>query len=159
MPMTCHGSTSQEQAREGGENKRQKKEGGAQATLDLQQFIPRIMLAQNEASLRSCCVSTLERICDEYGIPPSVTVFRTMHGFARDPEESKTSILALFFLTLDVDIQLKEMMLAAESDSMKRKLAGFFVKLRNDVIPMFLCEERMQVDTFVQMCLEAYQLA
>jgi len=159
MPMTCGGAKSQRASQEGGGGKRPKKSGGAQGKLDLQQFIPRITLPQNEASLRLCCADTLERICDEYEIPALVTIFRTLHAFTVDPEESKTSMIALFFLCLDIDVQLKEMMINAESDSMKRKLTGFFVRLRNEIIPMFLCEEQMEVETFVQTCQEAYLLA
>jgi hypothetical protein len=47
----------------------------------------------------------------------------------KDPEESSSSIMALFFC-LDIDLQLKEMMMSMGSDATKRKLASLFTKMR-----------------------------
>jgi hypothetical protein len=162
MPMTCavlqrqkkslsdaaHNTTSQ---------KRRKL--GAQPTLDLKQLIPRITLPHNEACLRKCCEETLHRICDEYTINSSISIFKTLDDMSKDPEESSSSITVLFFLCLDIDLQLKEMMMSVESDAMKRKLAGFFTKMRNEVIPVFLCDEKMEAEEFVRTCQETYLLA
>jgi len=129
------------------------------AKLDLRQLIPRIMLPENERALRKCCADSLERICSEYEINPLIRVFKTLREFIEDHEESQCSMLALFFLGLDIDMKLKQMMLEAESVLMQRKLTGFFVKLRSEVIPAFLCEETVEIDKFVQTCHEAYLLA
>jgi len=158
MPSTCTHSGSQGGARrEGSKNKRQKV--CTHAKLDLRQLIPRIMLPENERALRKCCADTLERICSEYEINPLIRVFKTLREFSEDHEESQCSILALFFLGLDIDMKLKQMMLEAESTHMQRKLTGFFVKLRSEVIPAFLCEEPVEVENFVRTCHEAYLLA
>lgn len=158
MPSTCTHSVRQGDARpEGFKNKRQKV--CTQAKLDLRQLIPRILLAENERALRKCCADTLERICSEYEINPLIRVFKTLREFSKDQEESQASIIALFFLGLDIDLKLKQMMLEAESTHMQRKLAGFFVKLRSEVIPAFLCEEPAEIETFVSTCHEAYLLA
>ena len=141
MPMTCqvpqrqktshanawHNTTSQ---------KRRKL--GEQSTLDLIQLIPRITLPHNKACLRKCYEETLHHICDEYTIS-------SLDDMTKDPEESSSSIIALFFLCLDIDLQLKEMMMSVESDAMKRKLAGFFTKMRNDVIPVFCVMKRWRL--------------
>jgi hypothetical protein len=158
MPSTCTHANRQCGARaEAPKNKRQKV--CTHAKLDLRQLIPRIMLAENERALRKCCADTLERICREYEINPLIRVFTTLREFSEDPEESQCSMLALFFLGLDIDVKLKQMMLEAESTHMQRKLTGFFMQLRNDVIPAFLCEEPVEVENFVRACHEAYLLA
>jgi hypothetical protein len=51
------------------------------------------------------------------------------------------------------------MMMSMESDAMKRKLASFFMKMRNEVIPMFVCDEKMEVEEFVRTCQETFVLA
>lgn len=158
MPSTCTHSGREEDARqEGSRHKRQKI--CTHAKLDLRQLIPRIMLPENERALRKCCTDSLERICSEYEINPLIRVFKTLREFIEDHEESHCSILALFFLGLDIDMQLKQMMLEAESTLMQRKLTGFFVKLRSEVIPAFLCDEPVEIDNFVRTCHEAYLLA
>jgi hypothetical protein len=40
---------------------------------------------------------------------------------------------------------------------MKRKLASFFMKMRDEVIPVFLCNEKMEVEEFVRTCQETYR--
>lgn len=68
-------------------------------------------------------------------------------------------MIALFFLGLDIDIKLKQMMMEAESTTMQRKLTGFFMRLRNELIPAFLCEESIEIEKFVRSCHEAYLVA
>jgi hypothetical protein len=162
MPMTCQARQQQKpsHADAGHATTSQKRRKlGAQSTLDLKQLIPRITLPHNEACLRKCCEETLHRICDEYAISSSVGIFRTLDDMTKDPEESSSALTSLFFLCLDINLQLKEMMMSVESDATKRKLAGFFVKMRNEVIPVFLCDEKMEVEEFVRTCQETYLLA
>ena len=161
MPSTCmktsHAGRQGGARPEGPASKRQK--ACTHAKLDLRQLIPRIMLPENEGALRKCCAESLERICGEYEINPLIRVFTTLREFSEDREEPQSSILALFFLVLDVDVRLNQMMLEAESTPMQRKLAGFFVRLRSELIPAFLCEEPVEVENFVRTCHEAYVLA
>lgn len=129
------------------------------STLDLKQLIPRVMLSQNEKIVRKFCADSLERICEEYEIDINIPTFTKLREFATDSEQSRNSILALFFLCMDIDIRFKQMMLSAESDSMKLKLTGFFTKLRSTVIPTFFCEEEIDADELVAQCYETYLLA
>jgi hypothetical protein len=162
MPMTCQVPQRQKTSHaSAGHNttSQKRRKLSVQPTLDLKQLIPRITLPHNEACLRKCCEETLHRICDEYTISSSISVFKTLDDMTKDPEESSSSIIALFFLCLDINLQLKEMMMSVESDATKRKLAGFFTKMRNEVIPVFLCDEKMEVEEFVRTCQETYLLA
>jgi hypothetical protein len=168
MPMTCASSSSQEGARKRPgacvhagqrDGKRRPAPASLHAKLDVRQLIPRIVLVENEGALRKCCAQTLERICSEYDINPLIPVFHALREFTKDTTESQSSLVALFFLSLDIDVQLKQAMLEAESAAMQRKLTGFFIKLRNDLIPAFLCEEPANIEHFVRECQEAYVLA
>lgn len=157
MPSTCRHAERQQGAVAKERNKRQKV--CTAAKLDLRQLIPRIMLPENEQALRNCCAQTLDRICDEYEINPGIRVFQTLRDFCGDPDEAGNSMIALFFLGLDIDIKLKQMMMEAESTTMQRKLTGFFMRLRNELIPAFLCEESIEIEKFVRSCHEAYLVA
>ena len=126
---------------------------------DFKQLIPRVVLPYNEKSVRRICAESLARICNEYSINTSISTLQKLAEFAADPEQSNNSIVALFFLCLDIDIQLKEIMINSESDSTKRKLTNFFTNLRNNVIPGFLCEEEVDADELVSKCYESYMLA
>jgi hypothetical protein len=128
-------------------------------TLDLKQLIPRVMLSQNEKIVRKFCADSLQRICDEYEIDVNIPTFRKLRDFAADSQQSHNSILALFFLCMDIDIRFKQMMTSAESESMKHKLTGFFTQLRSNVIPMFFCEEHIDADELVSQVHETYILA
>jgi hypothetical protein len=123
MPMTCQVPQRQKtsHANAGHDTTSQKRRKiGAQSTLDLKQLIPRITLPRNEACLRKFCAETLHRICDEYTISSSINLCRTLDDMTKDPEESSSSIIVLFFLRLDIDLQLKEMMMSMESDATNR---------------------------------------
>lgn len=158
IPSTCsHSNRHQGAITDECKNKRQKV--CTIAKLDLKQLIPRIMLPENEHALRKCCAHTLDRISSEYKISPTVRVFTTLRELSNDPEESLNTIIALFFLGLDIDIQLKQMMIEAESIHVQRKLTGFFTRLRNELIPAFLCEESIEIEKFVRSCHEAYWVA
>ena len=162
MPMTCQVLQRQKNSLSSAVHhttSQKRRKLGTQPTLDLKQLIPRITLPHNEACLRKCCEETLHRICDEYTINSSISIFKTLDDMSKDPEESSSSITALFFLCLDIDLQLKEMMMSVESDAMKRKLTGFFMKMRNEVIPVFLCDEKIEAEEFVRTCQETYLLA
>lgn len=148
MPMTCQVPQRQKTSHANAGHditSQNRRKLGAQSTLDLKRLIPRITLPHNEACLRKCYEETLHRFCDEYTISSSISVFKTLDDMTKDPEESSSSIIALFFLCLDIDLQLKEMMMSVESDAMKRKLAGFFTKMRNDVIPVFCVMKRWRL--------------
>ncbi len=128
-------------------------------TLDLKQLIPRVMLSQNQNIVRKFCADSLERICEEYEIDINIPTFKKLRDFAADAEQSNNSILALLFLCMDIDIKFKQMMMSAESESMKHKLTGFFTRLRSNVIPTFFCEEHIDADELVSQVYENYLLA
>ena len=117
------------------------------------------MLPYNETTVRRICRESLVRISQQYSIDINIPTFQKLLEFAGDPEQSNNSILALFFLCLDIDILLKGFMINAESDSMKRKLTCFFTNLRSQVIPSFFCEEEIDVEDLVSKCYENYMLA
>ena len=155
MPRTCT-SPKTNQKIMGRDSKKQRRET---CELDLKQLIPRVMLPYNEATVRRICAESLVRICEEYSIDANIPTFQKLAEFAADPEQSNNSIVGLFFLCLDIDIRLKESMLNAESDAMKRKLTCFFTNLRSRVIPVFFCEEEMDADELVAQCHETFLLA
>lgn len=152
MPKTCTPQPSQS-----GDGKRAKP--NPTHTQDIKQLIPRLQSTHDHAVIGKLCVESLERISQEYEINSRVPVFLTLSSFASDSLQPRNSVLALFFICLDIDVRLKNMMVNVENDCVKAKLASFFSTLRSTVIPKFLCEENSGVDDLVAECQEAYLLA
>ena len=152
MPKTCAPQTCQRP-----DAKRAKT--NPSHTLDLKQLIPRLVSTHDHTVIGRLCAESLERISQEYEINNRVPVFLKLNALATDPAQPRNSMLGLFFICLDIDIRLKNMMVSVENDCVKAKLVSFFATLRSTVIPKFFCEESTGVDELVTECHDAYLIA
>lgn len=121
-----------------------------------------------------------ERVFDPHSSPIlQAFITRALDGIAKDffPADSSErppehdalrqlaaeaphdTLLALFFLLLNVDTALKEYILMAEDPQRRRKITRFFLDLRQHVVVGFFNNDTMTRSDFVQRCHECYLLA
>ena len=64
--------------------------------------------------------------------------------------------LLLFFLLLNVDTDLKYVILEHEHISIQRKLVRFFEDLKTDLVPKLFTDDRITPSEFVLQCRDLY---
>lgn len=119
----------------------------------------------------------LERVFDQHSTPIlQAFITRALDGIAKDffpagcPAEHDAvrqlaaqaphhTLLAIFFLLLNVDTALKEHILMGEDPQRRRKITRFFLDLRQHVVVSFFNNDTMTRSDFVQKCHECYLLA
>ncbi len=74
-------------------------------------------------------------------------------------KHSHTTHVAVFCLLLNVDMDLKDFVLQAESPTRRDKMTRFFLDLKQSVVPAFFSDDTVSIGTFVQRCRECYLLA
>ena len=68
-------------------------------------------------------------------------------------------LLAVFLLLLNVDGEVKQRLLLSDAQRNARKLARFFVDLKQQAVSAFFASELMSVSQFVDTCEELYVVA
>ena len=69
---------------------------------------------------------------------------------------SPNAKLQMFFLLLNVDVNLKCVVMQHEHISVQHKLVRFFDDLRIDLVPKLFTDDRITSDQFVNQCIDLY---
>lgn len=113
----------------------------------------------NHAHVRKYCVQSLARICHEYDVPAEhCTVCNIREGVQAD-SFSYTKTLALFFLLLNVDSEMKAAVIDSETPTQQGKCVNFFMNLRRHAVPHFMSQEGADVIAFATMCRDMWSVA
>lgn len=120
------------------------------------QLIPRMQYAVNEEHLRKQCANSLENIRLLYDIPTANSVLQTLQQLTDNPRATHTTLFALFFILLNLDITLKQQMLDAEPTGTQRKIGHFSVHLREKLIPEYMAKENTSEILLVDKCVDAW---
>ena len=78
---------------------------------------------------------------------------------ARLTQSTHIQNLAVFFLLLNVDADLKSMIMDMEVRNNHAKLTRFMLDLRKERVPLFYTNERQTVVDFVDKCMDNYLIA
>jgi hypothetical protein len=141
MPMTCtNKSTSVQQEH-------------------MPMLIPRILMSVNDKYTLPFCASCIKNICSQYAISEHNTTIAYIVELINTQPMSHIDSLALFFLLLNVDTQLKQSMMVSESETQRSKLYNFFMNLRKHIIPDFMANEQCTSSAFVSRCSDAWSVA
>ena len=108
------------------------------------QLIERLMLPVNVEPLREHCEQSLSRVCAEYNVATSLAVICELRQSI--VQMSFTNCLALFFLLLNIDTDLKHGLMQSEVRSQQGRCANFFQNLRIYMIAEFLSTDASDTD-------------
>ena len=78
---------------------------------------------------------------------------------ARISKSTHIQNLAVFFLLLNVDADLKNTIMHMEVTNNHAKLTRFMLDLRNERVPLFFTNEKETVVDFVDKCMDNYLIA
>ena len=145
MPMTC--------------TKQSKSVKEDMSATHIPMLIPRILMSVNDKHTFSFCQMSIENISQEFKIPKSNIAIAHMQQLISSQTMSFTDSLALFFLLLNIDTQLKNSMIRSESEAGKSKLCNFFMNLRRHIIPEFMTDASSTSTIFVTKCTDAWTVA
>ena len=67
--------------------------------------------------------------------------------------------LTVFFLLLNIETELKDKIMQKEETENHEKLTRFFLDLEASVVTKFICNEKMSIWEFINLCEETYVLA
>ena len=150
MPITCtsatHDNTSDEFMSTLGKEK-------------IPDFLHRIMLPVNSELLLKVCHRSINTLSVKFNIPQNSSIMLQLRGLLTSEHCSYTTHLALLFLLLNVDQELKEDIMQSEHVHLHAKLTRFFLDLRNEAVRVFFCKESMQSAQFVTLVQELWQIA
>jgi len=122
-------------------------------------LIPRILMSVNNKHTFPFCASSIQSICREYTIPEYDTTITYIRELINTKDMSYTDSLALFFLLLNIDTQLKQSMIVSESEGQRSKLCNFFTNLRKHIVPDFMAHMKSTSTIFVCKCADAWSVA
>ena len=120
------------------------------------QLIPRVQFSVNEEHLRRHCQQSLWNICSLYDIPITHSVIESLKEINAATNTPHNTLMALFFMLLNLDMTLKDQMLQAEPAPTQKKIAHFAIHIRDKVIPEYMSVESTTVITLVDNCLDAW---
>jgi hypothetical protein len=140
MPMTCHKQTVSAAA------------FTPAARPRTPHFVLLLLNPINAHSLHEAVAAALARLRAAYDAPE---LLRLAEQHAAQPHRVQ---LAIFFVLLNIDIDLKQYVLDTDLAFNASKLCRFFVDLRSHVDTLFATEQMSLLD-FVDACEEAYVLA
>lgn len=118
-------------------------------------LIPRIFMSINHKHLEQFCAQSLSSICKQYAIPEYNSTVQCLRYLIQD----KIELLALFFLLLDIDTELKNSMMESDTEQQRRKIGNFSMNLRKHIIPQFLTDDASTPAIFVTRCSDAWSVA
>jgi hypothetical protein len=122
-------------------------------------LIPRILMPVNHVHVKNYCLLSLARICQEYNVPPEhSTVSNIREGIQADGF-SYIKSLALFFLLLNVDSEMKRAIIDSETPLQQGKCVNFFMNLRRHAVPHFMSHEGTDVIGFTTRCQDMWSVA
>lgn len=125
----------------------------------LPMLIPRILMSVNETHISTFCTQSLTRLCTEYALPEENATIECINSLINGEQMSRTDALALFFLLLNIDTQLKECMMVSEAEAQRGKLTNFCMNLRKHLVPEFMAVDQCNSSTFVTRCSDAWSVA
>jgi len=141
MPMTC--------------SKKQKSEH----MEHLPMLIPRILMTVNYKHIPAFTSRSLDSICKEYAIPENHATILCIKSLINNKNMSHIDSLALFFLLLNIDTQLKESMMLSDTEMQRRKLSNFYMNLHKHIVPEFMAVDVCNTCTLVTQCSDAWSVA
>jgi len=134
-----------------------------QSSDDMQHYYPmlvtRILMPVNYKYIPAICERSIKNVCDIYGIQVDHATIQSMKSMVQREQMSSTDFLALFFVLLNIDTNLKASMLQSETDIQKSKLCNFFMNLHKHLVPEFMAVNACNAITFVQRCSDAWSVA
>ena len=161
MPITCSMPDTSKGRRENvklvNASEFQRKTDTARKPASLPRVLERVFDRQSTALLRLLVERSLNTLSKTFYSGESAPEIADMRALAA--AESHTTLLALFFLLLNVDIDLKEHILTSEDPSRRDKLVRFMLDLRQHVTMRFFTNDATSPAAFVDMCREFYLLA
>ena len=122
-------------------------------------FFNRIMMPVNHALLLCLCKQSLATLSKRYSLPENTVAVANLNAMVNDRNQSHTVHLALLFLLLNVDQELKQRIMFSENTHMHAKLTRFFLDLKNEAVAPFFCNENMTATQLVVKSQELWQIA
>jgi len=109
-------------------------------------------MSVNETHISTFCTQSLTRLCTEYALAEENATIECINSLINGEQMSRTDALALFFLLLNIDTQLKECMMVSEAEAQRGKLTNFCMNLRKHLVPEFMAVDQCNSSTFVTRC-------
>lgn len=125
-------------------------------TLSLPRIIERVFETHSKQLLVDLTGRSLKSIRGVFfpeGPSPEVDA---LEGLYRN---SHTTLVALFFLLLNVDADLKDFVLTTEAVVRRDKVTRFMLDLKRHAVLRFFSDDTVSVSAFVQNCRETYLLS
>ena len=138
MPITCH--------------KRAKV--SPPCTPDL---LERVLLPQNTGLLRACVLRAVASIESDFFESGTTAESRAMRLTAAHADH--VVLLALFMLLLNVDAELKELVVPAASGDKKHKVVRLLEDLRQRLVLDYFTNEEISTNAFVGACEDTYVIS
>ena len=113
----------------------------------------------NHAHVKNYCLQSLARICQEYNVPPEHSTVRNIREGVQTDGFSYIKSLALFFLLLNVDSEMKRAIIDSETPMQQGKCTNFFMNLRRHAVPHFMSHEGTDVIAFTSRCQDMWSVA
>ena len=158
MPMTCPRNTAQsESATHISHRSFVPKHPPASALLHLPRLLERIFESHSTELLSTLLKRSLANIECVFFANEAVADAAAVRDVCL--QAGHTTHVAVFCLLLNVDMDLKEFILQAESPARRDKITRFFLDLKQTVVPAFFADDTVSVPAFVQSCRECYLLA
>ena len=133
MPMTCTAQTSQRHETD---------------------VIEKITAPANAPFMLDCITGSLNFLQQEFFAGTRCEAIDVLRRHV--PHAPHAQQVGLFFLLLNIDIELKQKLM--RFDSNHRKLARFFLDLRQELVTSFVCS-RQDVVGFADKCRQGYLIA
>jgi hypothetical protein len=118
-----------------------------------------MLMSVNHRHVQTFCAQSLRSICQQYRVPYEHPTVQCIDAVINSNPLSHTDALALFFMLLNIDTQLKESMLLSESAMQQRKLGNFYMNMRKHIVPSFIAADECESAVFVTGCVDAWEVA
>jgi hypothetical protein len=125
----------------------------------MQHLIPRILMPLNHTHVKQYCLESLERICLEYHVSMQHNTVCNIRNMVHHESCSYMKAIALFFLLLNVDSQMKKCIIESESQAQQNKCSNFFMNLRRHIVPQFMSSEATEMLVFTTQCRDMWTAA
>lgn len=123
--------------------------------------LPNVILCFSHESynkvLHGIVTQSLDSVLATFNTPQVAREIDRLRAIVADA--SHGTLCAVFFLLLNVDANLKEMIVAMDSDANQHKMARFLTDLRNVLAVRFFTNERCTPMIYVEECVDCYLLS
>lgn len=113
----------------------------------------------NYKHVKTFCINSLESVCRQYGLSEQNSTVQVVKSLINMDNTSHIELLAIFFLLLNIDTNLKESMMRSDTEQQQRKIENFCMNLRKHIVTGYLSMDKSSTESFVTQCSEAWAVA